>query len=149
MEAKTKKSSTTSETIAPGIYRLTADMPALFPDKRFRGDWRAAPMKAGTLFAVRDEPKDCFNLEAPKLLYVSQLHSWGHRRVLLSRVSETFLENLESVEVVAVSEYLAFVERVEAAPLILDLLQEKGLLTTAGVHRLLQELVTRETEVAS
>lgn len=49
-----------SDLLEPGTYRLTRDLPALEPDKRKTRDWRAQPMKAGTLFYVArtEKPSD-------------------------------------------------------------------------------------------
>jgi hypothetical protein len=40
------------DTLKPGTYRLTKDLPALTPDARVKHDWRCAPMKKGRLFYV-------------------------------------------------------------------------------------------------
>lgn len=133
--------------IYTGVYRLTVDMPAIHPDKRVRGDWRAAPMKAGTLFAVRDEAYDYADPEtSPRALYIAKLGHWAHQRVLLTRAGASFLENLVHVDGYTASQYLAYLDRTSEAPRILDLLMEKGLLTPHGIDGLLAEIDEKDKE---
>lgn len=138
--------------ITPGIYRLKADTPAVHPDKRIRNDWRAAPMKAGTLFAVRDDGEVYFDDTdeiSPTILRVSKLLGYAHLSVPLQRCPREFLDNLERERSYNATEYLSFIEQENSASRILDLLMAKGLLTTQGIDGLLKEIdeLDKETDL--
>lgn len=135
----------TAPTLAPGVYRLTVDLPALFRDKRIKRDWRYAPIPAGTLFAVREVP-DPRSDDAPPLLVVSQLHGRAHQRVSATSIqAEPLVAHIERNVDVLPSERLAYLGLTRAAPAILDRLASKGLLTIRGVHKLLVEIDEKET----
>lgn len=124
----------------PGIYRLMKDLPAIAPDKRQRHDWRAAPMRAGTLFAVRDERylRDAYT----PLLVLTELHGYAHLCVSLSSdlaAVPALIANLKPVTKPTATEYLAFLGQATAAGDLLDMLLERGLLTTCGIDWLLAE----------
>lgn len=118
--------------LEPGIYRLTEDCPAHAPDKRKRDDWRAAPMQAGMLFAIRNWRG---------YVDIAKLHSYSHESIRLDEA--LFLGKLVRVTEPTARQYLLFRHGrgsyPGAAVAILDRLMADGLLTIKAIDRMLAE----------
>lgn len=119
--------------LTPGVYRLTKDLPAVTPDTRLKGDWRAAPVKAGTLFAIREEAVELgvVGVDPPvRVLTLSALSTYAHQEInLKSRMYTAWIlaatAGLERVEQPTATQWCMYARDIAYARPMLDKLCAK------------------------
>lgn len=123
--------------MTPGIYRLNHDLPAPRPDRRQRHDWRAAPVKAGTLFAVRVSPR----FREDPVLEIARLGGYTHHYITDEEAdSAPFVAHLELVppHETLPSMLLQFASSADIGDQILDILYQEGRITLEDVRMALR-----------
>ncbi len=124
----------------PGTYRLTADVPAIYPDRRKHHDWRAAPVKAGTLVIVSEW------YALPGLICAYPSGAYSHHRVSAKEAPHFFAAlSPEPIEETP-SQWLAREHGgMQTARYILDRLVEAGLVTLEQIQQAADDLEEDES----
>ena len=109
--------------IEPGTYRLTKDIDATYPDKRKRHDWRARPVRAGTLIVIE---RLVYPESAQAVVRAYPLGEYSHRGVSSKEAPELFAA-LDPVPILETpSQWLEREHRGErTAPAVLDVLAKR------------------------
>lgn len=95
-----------STDLQPGVYRTTRDVPAIAPDKRVKHDWRALPIKAGTLFLAKEWR---YRASEPPCLELVRYGAYGYMRVISNDPKAAALvASLERIGNPTVTQHLRF-----------------------------------------
>lgn len=121
----------------PGIYHLIQDLPAPYPDKRVRHDWRNAPLRAGMLFAIREYDAE----ENIKIYDLSLLDGYSHQSIFLTKeAAQKIVQHLRPRESYSPEEYMQFKGCASEAMTILNQMREDGVFTMAQLKQYVDEL---------